>query len=149
MSLPVNNTICPELVLNLAESIKSDLELWIISLILSAMAYGGVLSLTLSYLPLLLKSSYDIPRRMRIFLLVYVTFMLAISTLYIIASIIDLKTTVLVYGFNEDCTGVALPSATLPKWSSFAAAICITLASWGADGFMVRNFQRIKEKRLF
>ena len=57
-----------------------EIELWMIGIILSAIVYGGVLSLNLFYFPLLLKSSYDISRRMRIFLLIYTALMVVIST---------------------------------------------------------------------
>lgn len=60
------------------------LKVWIVSTIISAMAYGGVVSLALSYIPLLLKTSNDISRYMRNFLLFYVTFMVTVSTIYII-----------------------------------------------------------------
>ena len=116
---------------------------WMIGVILSAMAYGGVLSLTLSYIPLLLKTSYDISRSRRIFLLVYVTFMVAISTLHVITTIIALKASVPA-GIDKDelCGGMFILGLS-PDWfqNGDMGGFCITFASWGADGFMVRNFQ--------
>jgi len=135
--LPVNNTNC---IVSLAwQTIAHDeLELWMIGVILSAMVYGGVISLTLSYFPLLLRTSYDISRRMRIFLLVYVTFMVAISTVYIITIIIALRNSVPVDGSNNNDLCGAMFGIS-PDWfqNGYAGGYCITFANWGADGFML------------
>ena len=144
MSMLLNNTICPGVGENL------NLELWTISVILSAMAYGPVLSLTLSYVSLLLKTSYDISRRTRIFLLVYVMFMLAMSTVYITIIITTLKSSLSIYSpTNKDC-GLLLDLSYKISYfqNGLASAFCITFASWGADGFMVSKFQNFG-KRLF
>lgn len=118
------------------------LELWLIGIILSAMVYGGVLSLTLSYLTLL-KTSYTISRRMRSFLLAYVTLMVGISTAYIITSIIAVRDNI---PFSDSycsifaCTlGSRIDSRSQ---DGFESVLCIMLASWGADAFMVSKFQR-------
>ena len=144
----LNNTICPGVV---AEILNP--ELWTISVILSAMAYGAVLSLTLSYVSLLLKTSYDISQRMRIFLLVYVMFMFAMSTVYIIIIINAFRTSLPIYSSVKNCDSLL---DLLYKMSylqnGLASVFCITFASWGADGFMVskcQNFKNIKEKDCF
>ena len=140
----LNNTICP----GVEENLNPELERWTISVILSAMAYGAVLSLTLSYASLLLKTSYDISRRMRIFLLVYVMFMLAMSTTHIVIIITAFRTTLPIFSSVKYCGSLL---DLLYKMSFFqdgmAAASCTALANWGADGFMVskcQNFKNIK-----
>ncbi|KAF8809300.1 hypothetical protein BYT27DRAFT_7094663 [Phlegmacium glaucopus] len=108
-------------------------ELWMIGVIISAMVYGVVLSLTLSYIPLLLKTSYDISRRMRNFLLEYVTFMVAFSTVYIITIIIALRNSMFggpLSRFNCDLVPFTLENG-------IPGVMCTMLASWGADGFML------------
>ena len=123
------------------------LELWLIGIILSAMVYGGVLSLTLSYLSLL-KTSYTISRGMRYFLLAYVTFMVAISTAHIITSIIAVRDNV---PFSDTyCTMFACALGNrIDTWSQdgFQSVLCIMLASWGADAFMVSKFQKISKRK--
>ena len=99
-----------------------EIELWTIGIILSAIVYGGVLSLNLFYFPLLLKSSYDISRRMRIFLLIYTALMVVISTVYMITTSIVFESSMT---RGENCNGI------------FVRGFCLTFASWGADGFMV------------
>ena len=140
----LNNSICPE---TLGE-VYSELEGWTISVILSAMAYGAVLSLTLSYVSLLLRTSYDISRRMRIFSLVYVMFMLAMSTVYIIIIITALRTSLSVFSSAKDCGSLSdLLYNMNYLQNGLAGAFCITFANWGADGFMVskcQNFKNIK-----
>lgn len=99
------------------------------SAVISGMAYGGVVSLTLSYIPLLLKTSNDISRRMRNFLLLYVTFMVTISTIYTITMIIALTNNLfLPYNWKKNSYVVQ---------NGFLGGLCVVLASWGADGFMV------------
>lgn len=126
----------------ISASVGNFLELWLIGIILSAMVYGGVLSLSLSYLSLL-KSSYTISRRMRYFLLVYVTFMVAISTAHIITSIIAVRDNIPFSGTYCTIFACALGSR-IDTWSQdgFESVLCIMLASWGADAFMVSKFQR-------
>jgi len=106
---------------------QEQIELLMMGIILSAVVYGSLLSLTLSYLSLLLKSSYDISRRMRIFLLVYFTFMVAISTVYMVTiSIVLMSSLSMTKSESDDnCNGI------------LARGFCITFASWGADGFML------------
>ena len=146
----LNNTICPEPLGDIFYVYELQVERWTISVILSAMAYGGVLSLTLSYVFLLLKTSYDISRRMRIFLLIYVMFMLAMSTVYIIIIITALRTSLSIFSSAKDCGSL---SDILYKMSSFqdglAGAFCITFANWGADGFMVSKCQNFKVLTVF
>jgi len=114
-------------------------KFWTIGVILSAVIYGGLLSLTLSYVPFLLKTSHVNSRRMRIFLLVYVVFMVTISTVYIATIIIALKNNLLVASSSYNnylCIALFGISA---GWfqNGYTGGICITLASWGADGFML------------
>jgi len=106
------------------------LKLWMIDVIISAIIYGGVLSLSLSYVPLLLKTSNDISRRMRKILLVYVTLMVGFSTVYLITMIISL--TCNIFGYVD-------PLAYSSDWfqNGLVGAVCLTFASWGADGFML------------
>ena len=115
------------------------LELWMIGVIISAMVYGGVLSLSFSYVPLLLKTSHDISRRMRNFLLVYVAFMVTISTVYIITMIIALTRSIFYASANP-----FVPSAFGYFFQNvLVGALCITFANWGADWFMVSKVQEI------
>ena len=116
------------------------LESGMIGVIISAIVYGGILALTLSYIPLLLKTSNDISRRMRIFLLVYVVLMVAISTVYIITIIVALTHSV----FHPS----SFQSEVYLFQNRLAGALCITFASWGADGFMVSKFHKIWERKV-
>ncbi|KAF8812849.1 hypothetical protein BYT27DRAFT_7132232 [Phlegmacium glaucopus] len=103
---------------------RVEFELQMIGVIVSAVIYGGILSLGLSYIPLLLTTSQNNSRRMRNFLLVYVTLMVAISTMYIITATIALTTKVYdIFAYNRQ---IEILDST-----------CITLANWGADGFML------------
>ena len=139
--MPLTNNMCLGI---LGVNLGSKLASWTIGVILSAIAYGGLLSLTLSYVSLLLKTSYDISRRRRIFLLVYVIFMLANSTVYISIMITTLMTSFKLSGSssgsNNDC------STSLNKMNYFqdaeAGGVCIALAMWGADGFMVSKISK-------
>jgi hypothetical protein len=110
------------------------LELWMIGVIVSAVVYGGILTLTFSYVPLLLKTSQGISRRMRNFLLVYVTFMVGISTVYIITTIIALTRTIF-YDINYYHDKYLFRNGLV-------GAICTTFANWGADGFMVSKLSK-------
>ena len=115
---------------------QSGLNIIGLGVIISAMLYGGVATLALTYIPLLLKTSHTISRRMRNFLLAYVTFMITISTVSTITLIIafTIGHTIL----NNGLTGLASDgpdSITFPN--GLAGSLCLTFASWGADGFMV------------
>jgi hypothetical protein len=115
------------IVISLSEA--NFLKKWVIGMILSAFVYGGMLFLSLSYIPLFLKTSNNISRRMRNFLLAYVTFMVATSTIYIITmSIALLRAT---FDSRE-----LVPQIQ----KEYVGCLCIIFASWGADGFMVSNF---------
>ncbi|KAF8812848.1 hypothetical protein BYT27DRAFT_7182300 [Phlegmacium glaucopus] len=103
-------------------------ELWMIGIILSAVIYGGILSLSISYVPLLLTTSQNVSRRIRNFLLVYTTFMVAISTLYLSTTTVALTQNI----FREDG-----PNPRLFVQIRILDLTCITLANWGADGFML------------
>jgi hypothetical protein len=108
------------------------LEPLMIGNIISAFVYGGLLFLSLSYLPLILKASNNtISRRMRNFLLVYVTFMVTNSTVYLATMSIALTSAIL-----SNDNGVV--------GDQTAGVVCTILASWGADGFMVSKFQKEK-----
>lgn len=104
------------------------LKTWIISIIISAMAYGCVVSLTLSYIPPLLGTSNDNSRRMRIFLLLYVTFMLSLSTIFMVTVVVTLITNIF-----DPLDG----NSKIPFSNGIVGQFCVVLASWGADGFMV------------
>jgi len=105
------------------------LKLWVIGMIISAFVYGGMLFLSLSYIPLFLKTSNNISRHMRNFLLAYVTFMVATSTIYIITMSVALLRAI----FDD--------LDLVPQiQEQYVGCLCIIFASWGADGFMVSNF---------
>ena len=109
---------------------QTETKISLVAFIFSALVYGGMLSLTMPLVRLLLKSSYEISRRKRIFLLIYVTFMAAISTAYMVITSIVLKTA---GGLGNKCFDI------------LARGLCIVFSSWGADGFMVsQNSQRKK-----
>lgn len=113
------------------------LELWMIGVIVSAVVYGGVLFLSLSYIPLLLKTSNDISRRMRNFLLIYVTLMVTFSTVYLITMIFTLTRAIFSYPYHSNS---AMQSYLFQN--GLVGSMCTTFASWGADGFMVsKNFE--------
>ena len=97
------------------------LELRMLGTIISVIAYGIVIILSGNCFHLLLKKQGIYSNRMRLFLLIYVTFMLLLSTLAIIQSI--LGTSLLI--FQNVYLPLLVGSSTLP------------LAIWGADGFMV------------
>jgi len=119
-----------------------NFELLTKGVVVSAMIYGAVLSLTLSYAPLLLKTSYDISRRMRNFLLVYVTSMVVVSSVYIFTVIIAIRNGMF-GGTNDGCSTSAIVPVILSFRNELPGALCIMLASWGVDGFMVSRFQKI------
>ncbi|KAF8802946.1 hypothetical protein BYT27DRAFT_7172243 [Phlegmacium glaucopus] len=109
-----------------------------IGIIISSLAYVIVLTLPLVYLPLHLKMS-DISRRMRNFLLVYVTFMVTVSTVYLITMTIALSNR-----FGGSLAFLECVGLTLLDWTrvhNFAiglvAGLCVLFASWGAQGLML------------
>ena len=108
---------------------QTQIEISLVAFILSILVYGSMLSLAVPLVHLLLKASYEISRPRRIFLLLYVMFMAAISTAYMVITSIVLKAG----GYGDKCFGV------------LARGLCIVFSSWGADGFMVgQNSQRKK-----
>ena len=118
---------------------KSDVKIVELGVIFSAMLYGCVVTLALNYIPLLLKTSHTIPRVMRNFLLVYVTFMVAVSTVNTVTLIIAFALGRNI--FKMDTSFDAPPDNGLSPDifpNGLAGALCVTFASWGADGFMVR-----------
>jgi hypothetical protein len=111
--------------------------LWTIGVILSAIVYGGVLFLAVHYVHLL-KTSNNISRRMRNFLWIYVTFMVANSTIYMITISIALVQTL------SEIGNPLYPGTTVYYFENgFWGAMSTTFASWGADGFMVRILKSI------
>lgn len=117
-------------------SSKSNREILTLGIIISAMIYGGVATLVLTYISLLLKTSHAVTRRLRNFLLAYVVFMVAISTVNTVTLIIafTISRNILPFG-NSGTTGNGIDLLTFPN--GMAGALCVTFASWGADGFMV------------
>ena len=113
------------------------LELGMIGVIISAIVYGGILTLSVSYVPLLLRTSNDISRRMRNFLLLYVILMVAISTTYMTTATATLTRSV----FSDPNLFESSSTSYLFE-NGFVGAACTTLASWGADGFMVSRFNQ-------
>ena len=119
----------PQLVLKVVE----------LGVIFSAMLYGIVATLALTYIPLLLKTSHTISRRMRNFLLAYVTFMVAASTVNTVTLIIALTFGYNIFNFAGLPAEYGFDLDTFPN--GFAGALCVAFASWGADGFMVSLFK--------
>ena len=104
-----------------------------LSVIVSAMLYGCVVTLALTYIPLLLKTSDTISRRMHNFLLAYVTFMVIASTVFTITLIIafTIGHNILVGPFAiDDFEQLNFPNG-------YVGSSCQAFTSWGADGFMV------------
>ena len=62
---------------------------------------SGVVSLVLSYIPLLLQNSNDISRCVRNFLLFYATFMVTVSTIYIITMTVALTNDMFSLGLEQ------------------------------------------------
>jgi len=110
-------------------------EMASLGVIISAMVYGGVAVLTLTYIPLLFKTSYTISRRMRNFLLAYVVFMVATSTVNTVTLIIAFRVILQVDGASSYTGNEVVNLYTFPN--GLAGELCVTFASWGADGFMV------------
>lgn len=87
---------------------------------------------------------------MRNFLLTYVAFMVAMSTMYIIIITKAVKDNIPFIGSYCSIFACA-PASGVESLSQgeFAEVLCIMLASWGADGFMVSNFHKVKEKVIW
>ena len=119
-------------------------EILTLGIIISAMVYGGVATLVLTYISLLLKTSHTISRRLRNFLLAYVVFMVAISTVNIVTLIIAFTIGRNIFPFGSSGTGNMIHLLTFPN--GMAGALCVTFASWGADGFMVSLFIQVSRK---
>ena len=68
----------------------------------------------------------------------YVTFILAISTVYIITIITDLGTSWLKFssGSYKDCGQLLDLLNERDPQTGLAGEFCITFANWGTDGFM-------------
>ena len=115
--------------------LQSNIEIFSLGVIFSAMLYGCVATLALTYIPLLLKTSNTISRRMRNFLLAYVTFMVATSTAYTITLIITFTIGHSIFNFGSPVTDNGVDLFSFPN--GIAGALCVTFTSWGADGFMV------------
>jgi magnesium-transporting ATPase (P-type) len=118
-------------------STQSNREIFKLGIIISTMVYGGIATLVLTYISLLLKTSHAISRRLRNFLLAYVVFMVAISTVNTVTLIIafTIGRNILPFGKPGTLAGNMIDLLTFPN--GMAGALCVTFASWGADGFMV------------
>jgi hypothetical protein len=118
-------------------STQSNREIFTLGIIISTMVYGGIATLVLTYISLLLKTSHAISRRLRNFLLAYVVFMVAISTVNTVTLIIafTIGRNILPFGKSGTLEGNMIDLLTFPN--GMAGALCVTFASWGADGFMV------------
>ena len=117
-----------------------DSKIFALGVIFSAMLYGVVATLSLTYIPLLLKTSHTISRRMRNFLLAYVSFMVAASTVNTVTLIIAFAVGQSIFNYGSgNTTDNGLDLVTFPN--GLAGALCLTFASWGADGFMVSLFK--------
>ena len=115
-----------------------ELKILALGVIFSAMLYGVVATLALTYIPLLLKTSHMISRRMRNFLLAYVTFMVAVSTVNTVTLITAFTIGHSFFNYNQ----VGDKEFDLFMFpNGLAGALCIAFTSWGADGFMVSLFK--------
>ena len=112
-----------------------------LGVIFSAMLYGVVATLALSYIPLLfkLKTSHTISRRTRNFLLAYITIMVAVSTLNTITLIIAWTIGHSIFNYGKLAAYNGFDLVLFPN--GLVGALCMTFASWGADGFMVSSFK--------
>ena len=119
----------------------SQFELKVIALgvIFSAMLYGVVVALALTYIPLLFKTSHTISRHMRNFLLAYITFTVAASTVNTVTLIIALILGHNIFNYAGLPAEDGFDLGTFPN--GLAGALCVAFASWGADGFMVSLFK--------
>jgi hypothetical protein len=114
---------------------QSNSKIFALGVIISAMLYGGVATLALTYIPLLLKTSHTISRRMRNFLLAYVTFMVATSTINTVTLIIAFTIGHIIFNYGSQVTDNGFNLDAFPN--GLVGSLCVTFASWGADGFMV------------
>ena len=127
-------------------STPSNREILTIGVIISAMVYGGVATLFLTYISLLLETSHAISPRLRNFLLAYVVFMVSISTVNTVTLITAFTIGRNILPFGDSKSGTTdniINLLTFPN--GMAGALCVTLASWGADGFMVSLLIQISE----
>jgi hypothetical protein len=116
-------------------STQSNREILTLGIVISAMVYGGVATLVLTYISLLLKTSHAISRRLRNFLLAYVVVMVATSTVNTVTLIIAFTIGRYILPFGNSGTGEGFDLLVFP--TGMAGALCVTFTSWGADGFMV------------
>ena len=105
-----------------------------LGVIFSAMLYGCVVTLAINYIPVLLQTSHTLPRHMRNFLLAYVTFMVAVSTINTVTLIIAFA-----IGHNILTKHLEFDPNVFPN--GLAGELCSVFASWSADAFMVRLFK--------
>ena len=99
-----------------------------------------VLTLALNCIPLLLaKTSRTISRRMRNFLLAYVTFMFSVSTVNTVTLIVAFT---IGHGIlnNGSLANNGLDLVSFPN--GLAGSLCVTFSSWGADGYMVSSLKQ-------
>ncbi|KAF8802950.1 hypothetical protein BYT27DRAFT_7341070 [Phlegmacium glaucopus] len=122
-------------VLQICPKQPMPLKVVMTGVIISSVANVIVLSLTLSYVPLLLKTSHAISRRMRKFLLAYITFMATVSTVYL---------NIIVIAFRNRSAGLTLLECVGPMVQyrsndriGLLSGLCTLFSSWGADGFML------------
>lgn len=112
-----------------------------IGVIVSAMIYGVIISLTLAYIPLLIKTSRSMSLFMRNFLLTYVVVMTMFSTLFMITAIRLVSINLLaVPGETLLASSPESPITYRFESSGPFTDICFVLTSWGADGFMASIF---------
>ena len=104
-----------------------------LGVIFSAMLYGCIVTLAISYIPVLLQTSHTLPRHMRNFLLAYVTFMVAVSTINTVTLIIAFAIGHNIFTKKKDFDPTIFPNG-------LAGELCSVFASSGADAFMVRLF---------
>ena len=111
-----------------------------LGVILSAMLYGCVVTLALNCIPVLFQTSHTLPRHMRNLLLVYVTFMVAVSTINMVTLIIAFAIGQNILTSNKDLDSESdLNNLVYPN--GYAGEFCSIFASWGGDAFMVRLFK--------
>ena len=80
---------------------------------------------------------------MRNFLLAYVTFMVAISTINTVTLIIAFTIGHSIFNYGNPITDNVFDFLTFPN--GLVGSLCVTFASWGADGFMVSFFFEVAE----
>lgn len=107
-----------------------DLKIIGLSVILLAMLYGNVVTLALTYIPLLLKTSHMISQHMCNFLLAYVMFMVTVSAVYMIMLIIGFT-----IGHNIlDPFSILSVFNVLDFLNGIVGSFCLAFTSWGANG---------------